>query len=628
MLQEMRKYTKSWVASLFLGLLALSFGVWGIADIFRGNSDVTVATVGGEKIPVELFQRDYRNVTRAATRQGPLKPGQARAFGHSVLEGLINEAALDSYIRHYGITAADETVSARIRAMPYFQGTLGTFDHDAFVRAIDQAGFTEEGFIDYIRGAMERDQLIGSAASGLEMPQGYARALFNYLNEARAVQYITLPISAAGAPPAPTYSQLQAYIAAHASRFSTPEYRGVTFAWISPRDLAGKVKVSDAQLQQQYEAQKSLYVIPEKRQLEQITFPDLKSAKAARAKIDAGTSFADLAKERGLGAADIQLGSLSKEDLGERGAAVFSLPKDGVSQPLKAPIGYALVHVVNVTPGTSRSFADVREELRNQLAGQLEGSMIADIGNKYIDENSRGEPLPKAAAAVGMHVSHIAAVDAHGNAPDGSKAQLPSDPELMQQIFKAEVGEEGDPFLAKSGTSFVIKVDGVRPPKLKPLDAVRTQAMADWKNEQLGHRLQLKAMQLATQATAQKALASAAASVSAHVLTSNPLRRPGPNTPTSGPFPRPLLTKIFSVPAGQAVSGPAADGSNYIVALITAVQHPPAAAMSSGMIRRVATQIGQGAGQDIGSAVAEAARAKVGVSINQETVNRLIGESS
>jgi hypothetical protein len=35
MLQQMRKVAKSKVSSVFLGLLALSFGVWGIADIFR-----------------------------------------------------------------------------------------------------------------------------------------------------------------------------------------------------------------------------------------------------------------------------------------------------------------------------------------------------------------------------------------------------------------------------------------------------------------------------------------------------------------------------------------------------------------------------------------------------------------
>jgi peptidyl-prolyl cis-trans isomerase D len=190
------------------------------------------------------------------------------------------------------------------------------------------------------------------------------------------------------------------------------------------------------------------------------------------------------------------------------------------------------------------------------------------------------------------------------------------------------VGEEGDPFVAKSGTSYVVKVDGVRPPKLKPLDAVRAEAAAARQKEQLASRLAAKAKALAAQASARKNLTAASASVGAQVQTSGVLHRPGPNTPASGPFSKALLGKIFSVPAGQAVYGPSADGGSEVVALVTSVQHPPAMVVSDAQLRRFAAQLGQGAGQDIGSALAAAARAKVGVSINQQTVDRLIGESS
>src|ERR1051326_2904099 len=146
-----------------------------------------------------------------------------------------------------------------------------------------------------------------------------------------------------------------------------------------------------------------------------VTYPDLAAAKAARATLDAGKTFADLARERRMNPSDIQIGTLSKDDLGERGAAVFSVPPGGVTQPLKAPVGYALIHVVSLTPGKSRSLDEVKEELRKQIATQLAGAKIADIGNQYIDENSRGEPLAKAAAKAGMQVGHIDAIDAKGN---------------------------------------------------------------------------------------------------------------------------------------------------------------------------------------------------------------------
>ncbi|MBV9571162.1 MAG: SurA N-terminal domain-containing protein [Alphaproteobacteria bacterium] len=628
MLQQMRKYTKSWVSSLFLGLLALSFGVWGIADIFRGSSDTSVATVGGEKIPIELFQRDYRNLTRAAAQQGPIKPAAARAYGQQVLDGLINEAALNTYLNRYGIMATDDTVSARIRAMQNFIGPLGTFDHNTFQRLIDQAGFTEEGFIEYMRGVLEREQFLGAAGSGLQMPPGYARAFFNYLNEARAADYMVIPVTAAGIVPAPSDAELNAYLKAHVSRFSTPEYRQVTYAWIAPSDVASKITVSDVQMKQAYEFDKAKYVVPEKRQLEQITYPDLPSAKAARLKIDSGSSFSDLARARGLNPADIELGDLTKADLGERGVAVFALAKDGVTAPLKAPVGFALIHVVNITPGTSRSFEEVKEELRKKIADQLATAKIGDIANQYIDANSRGQDIAKAAASVGMHVANLAAVDAHGNTPEGGKARIPSDPELLAQVFKAEVGEEGDPFSAKSGTSYVIKVVGVRPPKLKSLETVRAEATAAWQKERQLRQLEAKAKSISEMASAQGSLKAAAASVGVTVQSSGPLRRPQPKRPLPGPLPLPLVTKVFSVPAGKAVYGPTSDHSAYIVALVTAVQHPPAFVLRGSGLRRFAGQVGTSAGQDIAGAVAAAARSKAGVSIEQKTVDRLTGENS
>ena len=628
MLQKMRKYTKSWVSSLFLGLLALSFGVWGIADIFRGSADTSVATVGGEKIPVEVFQRDYRNLTREASRQGQIKPAAARAYGQQVLDGLINEAALNTYLNRYGVTATDDTVSARIRAMQNFIGPLGTFDRNTFQRLIDQAGFTEESFIEYMRGVLEREQFLAAAGSGLQMPPGYARALFNYLNEARSADYFVLPAMAAGPVRAPTDAELNLYVRSHASRYSTPEYRQITYAWLSPADVSDKITVSDEQLKQQYEFEKAKYVIPERRQLEQVTYPDLAAAKAARAKIDGGGTFADLARVRGLNPADIQLGDLAKADLGERGAAVFGLAKDGVTAPLKAPVGFALIHVVNITPGTSRSFNEVKEELRKQIANQLATAKIGDIANQYIDANSRGQDISKAAAAVGMHVAHVPAVDARGATPDGSKAQIPPDPELLAQMFKAEVGEEGDPFSAKSGTSYVVKVIGIRPPKLKGLEAVRTEATVAWQNERLLDQLEAKANSLTAMASAKGNLKTAAASVGASVQPSGTLRRPGPRTPDAGPLPQDLVTKIFSVPANKAVYGPTRDKSGYIVALVTAVQHPPAAVLRGSGLKRFAAQVGNSAGQDIASGVAAAARDKVGVKIEQKTVDRLTGENS
>ncbi|HEY4115069.1 MAG TPA: peptidyl-prolyl cis-trans isomerase [Rhizomicrobium sp.] len=626
MLQAMRKYSRGVIATVFMGALALSFGVWGIADIFRGNTDTSIATVGGEKVPQELFERDYRAITRQASRVAPLKPAQEKAYGKQALDQLIDQVATDSYLKRYGLVVSDQEVTARIRAIPAFAGPLGTFDHEQFLRAIQNAGFdSEQQFVDLVRGELMRSQFLTAVGDGLELPSGYARMLFNYLNEVRAADYITLPANAAGTVPTPTDAQLQSFVAAHAAKFSTPEYRSVTVAWLSPQDIVGQMKATDAQLKQQYEAEKSQYQTPEKRTVEQLVLPTEAAAKAARAKLDSGTTFADLAKQQGKSEQDISLGSVSEDDLAERGKAVFALPQGGVSQPLKAPVGYSLIHVVSITPGTTKSFDDVKEDLRKELSMQLATAKLADLNNQYIDESSRGEPLAVAARKVGMKVTRVAAMDAAGNTPDGKKADLPADPELLQQIFKADVGEEGDPFVTKSGATYVLKVEGVQPPKLKPLDSVRAQATAEWQKQEIAKRLEAKAKELAARASSTGSLEAIAASVGAKVEQSPPLRRPLANQQNTSPLPTRLLAKVFTMPMGQAVYGPTADGSSYIIARVTGVQHPPAAVASDLRLRGFARQLGQQAGSDLGENVAAAARAEEGVTINQQNVNRVVG---
>src|ERR1700683_3214145 len=133
MLQQMRTVAKSRVSSVFLGLLALSFGVWGIADIFRGNTDLSIASVGGEKISSELFQRDYRNFLRNASAQlgheVTAEEAHAKGLDHQSLETTLSRTAVDQVVAHYGLRATDAQVSDAIRAIPAFRGPLGGFDH-------------------------------------------------------------------------------------------------------------------------------------------------------------------------------------------------------------------------------------------------------------------------------------------------------------------------------------------------------------------------------------------------------------------------------------------------------------------------------------------------------------------
>ena len=64
MMESMRNAAKGWVAKVMIGLLAVSFGVWGIADVFRGVNTGALATVGEQEIAPEEFNTAFQNYLR------------------------------------------------------------------------------------------------------------------------------------------------------------------------------------------------------------------------------------------------------------------------------------------------------------------------------------------------------------------------------------------------------------------------------------------------------------------------------------------------------------------------------------------------------------------------------------
>src|SRR5207253_2401470 len=87
MLRGMRKASSNWlgktIMAVVMGVLIISFGIWGIADIFRGFGQSTLAKVGHIEISLNQFRQLYTDRLQQISRQfgRPLTTEQARAFG-------------------------------------------------------------------------------------------------------------------------------------------------------------------------------------------------------------------------------------------------------------------------------------------------------------------------------------------------------------------------------------------------------------------------------------------------------------------------------------------------------------------------------------------------------------------
>src|SRR3954471_13174459 len=144
MLRGIRKASSNWlgktIMSVVMGVLILSFAVWGIADIFKGYGQSSLAKVGSTEISTEQFRQLYNDRLQQIGRQfgRPLTSDQARAFGvdRQVLQQAIAEAALDEDARRRGLGVNDAEVMRQIVSDPNFQASTGGFDGARFQQLI------------------------------------------------------------------------------------------------------------------------------------------------------------------------------------------------------------------------------------------------------------------------------------------------------------------------------------------------------------------------------------------------------------------------------------------------------------------------------------------------------------
>src|SRR5216683_1016277 len=136
MLRGMRKASSNWlgktIMSVVMGVLIISFGVWGIADIFRGFGQSTLAKVGHTEISANEFRQLYTEKLQQIGRQfgRPLTMDQARTFGldRQLLQQTIAEATLDEEARRLGLGQSDAETMRVIFGDPNFKGVGGAFD--------------------------------------------------------------------------------------------------------------------------------------------------------------------------------------------------------------------------------------------------------------------------------------------------------------------------------------------------------------------------------------------------------------------------------------------------------------------------------------------------------------------
>ncbi len=175
----------------------------------------------------------------------------------------------------------------------------------------------------------------------------------------------------------------------------------ITLQKVIGRDVTSRIDLSDDALRIEYERQKEkYYAVPEQTQVAEIVLRfDASDAEARqkavarieeiRAKIKAGTPFADLAREASDGITKErggELGTVAKGELQEAlDAGIFTNPPAEYPAPVLMADAIHLFHVTNRKPAGFKPFSEVKEDLRKRISDELYEKRFAE----YMDRLRR-----------------------------------------------------------------------------------------------------------------------------------------------------------------------------------------------------------------------------------------------
>lgn len=570
MLDALRKGAGTWVAKIFIGLLVLSFAVWGVADVFRGFGQNVAAEVGGTEISLIDFDRAYRrDLNRFSQQLGrPLttREGTQLGIAQQTLGTLIAEAALNENARTMNLGISDEKLTVQIQQDPSFR-TGGSYDPNLLKQILRNNGMSEDEFVTEQRSLAERQQLAQAISGGMVVPTAYLKVLHDYQSETRNVAYVVIEPSDIGEISDPDEATLGSFFETEKAKFKAPEYRKITLLQLTPDTIARPDDVSDADAQAEYENNKQQYHDPEKRKVRQLSFTKPEDAKAAADKLAAGMSFDDLMKDLNLTDNDVYLGLMAKDDFLDTaiGDAAFSLDEGATSGIVDGRFSSVILNVLEVQPEKTQPFEAVKDDIKALLAKEQAEREVLDLLGEIEDARAGGATLKEVGERFHLETITPDEIDSTGKNQAEAAVELPNAKGLVSGVFDSDVGVENDPLQLGTHGFLWYEVDEVIPSRDRTLDEVKDKVVAAWKEAEVERRLAEKAKDLAEKARSGTDMAALAESNGLELKTADGIAR----NVAAGDISGAAASQAFEGAEGSVIDVEASDKAGRLVIKVT-----------------------------------------------------------
>lgn len=403
MLQDIRDRASSWVAYIIIGLLVLSFAMWGIQEYFGGGAGAPVATINGNDISLPQFNQQVQQ--RKQTLQSILGANYQQQYPDEsivrkqVIKDMVRTELLRQEVGEAGFKISDASLIKRIQQIPQFQ-TDGKFDPALYQRLLESQRYNKAQWENELREQDKLRQFENSLASSSFIPKAELQRFQKIAEQTRDFKYAIVTVK----PDTITVNdaEIDAYYNDNKQAYKTPEQVKLAYVELKEQDLADSISVSNDDAQAIYDSQSERYRTAELRKASHIMFKvpselgtdamewdeAMEKAEGIIAQLEGGASFAELAEKNSEDTLSAkkggEMGFIAPGDFTSKALedALYSLAVGGYSKPVRTEQGVQIVQLDEIQASEQKTFADVREQIINERKGQVAQERFIEVADE------------------------------------------------------------------------------------------------------------------------------------------------------------------------------------------------------------------------------------------------------
>ncbi|RZJ18734.1 MAG: rotamase [Brevundimonas sp.] len=623
MISHFRSFAKSkWAAGLF-ALLILSFLVVGAqSDIFASLGPKHVIDAGERSVDQTQFRTEMdrvrNNLQQQASRPVTFEDMAKENIHLRYLESQTQRLGFLDWAWKVGVRPGKELVLKEIRQIPaFFNSITGQFDQQQYQQALAQQNLTPAMLEHEFRDQYATNHFAAGLFAGARTPRIYGALLAGQAMESRDGRWFAVTQAMAGAAPAPTDTQLTAFLNENAAQLRRPEFRTASVVLFSPGGTAA-APIDEKRIQERFEFRKAALSQPETRSFVTLSVPDKAKADAVVAALRGGQDPEAVARANGVqpqtyaGSPQTAVGDAAV------GAAIFRLAAGQVSDPIQGQVGFTVAKVASVSPGRPATLESAREALIQELRAEDVKGAVYEKVEQFEKAREQGKPLAAAAEEVGARIVQLPPFTADGRLPDGQQLNAP--PQIFTTAYGLAKGGESEVVDAGQGQYFALRLDDVKPAALPTLDEVRAPLAQQWTLRENAKRLAAKAEELAGRIRSGQDIGAVATSAGATVTTSNGVKRDRETQESLG---QGLLMGLFGQGRGQTFVQPQSQNT-YVVGRVEQI-HAATPALAAPLAEQARGQLTQELGNALVERSVAAAATRSGARNNPELARQALG---